>query len=142
MELRKFSTSSYGMRVMIWCNDLPCSSSAHFFPALDSIFETVLYTSDSDQLMRYTDEGETNELCRCYVDLAPLPNFQAQASAIPSGGFYTGMCAFCSPLWRHNQLDPANDHGIDFELGFELDTAGKVALSFIALNYALIVLQT
>jgi len=77
VELRKFSSSSY-----------------------DSIFETVLYTSDSDQMMRYTDEGETNELCRCYVDLALLPNFQAQARAIPSGGFYT-----------------------DFELGFELDTA-------------------
>ena len=62
---------------------------------LDSIFETVLYTSDSEQIMRYTDEGETNELCRCYVDLTPLPNFQAQASAIPSGAFYTG--AFSCP---------------------------------------------
>ncbi|KAF9505410.1 hypothetical protein BS47DRAFT_1374308 [Hydnum rufescens UP504] len=76
VELRKFSTSSY-----------------------DSTFETVLYTSYSDRIMRYADEGETTELCRCYVDLSPLPHFQRQARSIPSDGFYT-----------------------DFELGFELDT--------------------
>jgi hypothetical protein len=59
----------------------------------DSILEAVLYTSDSDRIMRYADEGDLTKLCRWSVDLAPLPNFQKQVRSIPSGGFYTGKCA-------------------------------------------------
>jgi hypothetical protein len=105
VELRKFSSSSYGACVFAGFNPVLLRE-LNFFRVLDSIFETVLYTSDSDQIMRYTDEGETNELCRCYVDLAPLPNFQAQARTIPSGGFYTGGCALLpmfAYLRRHNE---------------------------------------
>lgn len=52
-------------------------------------------------MYRYTDEGETVELCKWTVDLASLPTFKQNAS-MPSqmGGFYT-----------------------EFELGLELDSA-------------------
>ncbi|KAF8331921.1 uncharacterized protein EI90DRAFT_3055886 [Cantharellus anzutake] len=66
----------------------------------DRMFVAVLYTSDSDKLMRYTDEGETYELCKWTVDLATLPSFQQHANNPQPGGFYT-----------------------DFELGLELDSA-------------------
>ncbi|KAF9508050.1 hypothetical protein BS47DRAFT_1373741 [Hydnum rufescens UP504] len=66
----------------------------------DRNFVAVLYTSDSDKIMRYTDEGETFELCRWTVDLGSLPGFQRHANNPPPGGFYT-----------------------DFELGLELDSA-------------------
>ncbi|KZT37177.1 hypothetical protein SISSUDRAFT_1071277 [Sistotremastrum suecicum HHB10207 ss-3] len=68
--------------------------------AADRTFVAVLYTSDSDRLMRYTDEGETQELCRWTVDLGTLPTFQQHANASNPSGFYT-----------------------DFELGLELDSA-------------------
>lgn len=68
----------------------------------DRLFVAVLYTSDSDKLMRYTDEGETIELCRWTVDLGTLPSFQQHANNPQPGGFYT-----------------------DFELGLELDSAGE-----------------
>ncbi|KAF9264585.1 actin-like ATPase domain-containing protein [Marasmius fiardii PR-910] len=67
----------------------------------DASFVAVLYTSDSDKTMRYTDEGETMELCKWTVDLSSLPAFQANASAsMAQGGFYT-----------------------EFEIGLELDSA-------------------
>ncbi|KAF9529066.1 hypothetical protein CPB83DRAFT_790568 [Crepidotus variabilis] len=67
----------------------------------DSSFVATLYTSDSEKMYRYTDEGETSELCKWTVDLASLPTFRQNAS-MPSqmGGFYT-----------------------EFELGLELDSA-------------------
>ncbi|KAI5120632.1 hypothetical protein M0805_009392 [Coniferiporia weirii] len=67
--------------------------------AQDRLFVATLYTSDSDKIMRYTDEGETMELCKWTVDLGNLPSFQQQANMI-QGGFYT-----------------------EFELGLELDSA-------------------
>jgi len=65
----------------------------------DRNFVAAIYTSDSDKIMRYTDEGETSELCRWSVDLGSLPGFQRHANNPPPGGFYT-----------------------DFELGLELDS--------------------
>jgi len=64
----------------------------------DRLFVAILYTSDSDRVMRYTDEGETNELCKWTVDLGNLPSFQHAAQTQPTG-FYT-----------------------EFELGLELDS--------------------
>ncbi|KAH7909310.1 actin-like ATPase domain-containing protein [Hygrophoropsis aurantiaca] len=66
----------------------------------DCIFVAVLYTSDSDKMMRYTDEGETTELCKWTVDLSSLPTFQQNASIPQPNGFFT-----------------------EFELGLELDSA-------------------
>ncbi|PFH45742.1 hypothetical protein AMATHDRAFT_71166 [Amanita thiersii Skay4041] len=65
----------------------------------DSSFVATLFTSDSEKLMRYTDEGETTELCKWTVDLSSLPTFRQNAMH-QSGGFYT-----------------------EFELGLELDSA-------------------
>ncbi|KAI0656294.1 actin-like ATPase domain-containing protein [Cubamyces menziesii] len=66
----------------------------------DRMFVAVLYTSDSDKIMRYTDEGEIMELCQWTIDLGALPSFQRHASAPTPDGFYT-----------------------EFELGLELDSA-------------------
>ncbi|GLB44621.1 putative actin-like ATPase domain-containing protein [Lyophyllum shimeji] len=66
----------------------------------DSTFVAVLYSSDTDRIMRYTDEGETTELCKWTVDLSSLPTFQQNAAVPQAGGFYT-----------------------EFELGLELDSA-------------------
>lgn len=66
----------------------------------DCIFVAVLYTSDSDKMMRYTDEGETTELCRWTVNLSSLPTFQQNASIPQPNGFFT-----------------------EFELGLEIDSA-------------------
>ncbi|KAF5375362.1 hypothetical protein D9615_008000 [Tricholomella constricta] len=66
----------------------------------DSTFVAVLYTSDTERIMRYTDEGETSELCKWTVDLSSLPTFQQNATMPQPGGFYT-----------------------EFELGLELDSA-------------------
>jgi len=66
----------------------------------DSSFVAVLYTSDTDKFMRYTDEGETTELCKWTVDLSSLPTFRHNATLPQLGGFYT-----------------------EFELGLELDSA-------------------
>lgn len=66
----------------------------------DRIFVATLYTSDSDKIMRYTDEGETEELCKWTVDIGSLPSFQENSSMPTPNGFYT-----------------------DFELGLELDSA-------------------
>lgn len=51
--------------------------------------------------MRYTDEGPVQELCKWSVDLSMLPLFQEHSRKYKRG-FYT-----------------------DFELGLELDSAGK-----------------
>ncbi|KAI0085598.1 actin-like ATPase domain-containing protein [Irpex rosettiformis] len=67
---------------------------------LDRIFVATLYTSDTDKIMRYTDEGETTELCQWTVDLSVLPSFQESSTVSHPNGFYT-----------------------EFELGLELDSA-------------------
>ncbi|KAF9445980.1 actin-like ATPase domain-containing protein [Macrolepiota fuliginosa MF-IS2] len=67
--------------------------------AQDSNFVATLFTSDAERIMRYTDEGETTELCKWTVDLSSLPSFRNNAAMQP-GGFYT-----------------------EFELGLELDSA-------------------
>ncbi|KAH9993029.1 actin-like ATPase domain-containing protein [Russula vinacea] len=66
----------------------------------DRVFVATMYTSDADKIMRYTDEGETVELCKWTVDIGSLPSFQENASRPTQDGFYT-----------------------DFELGLELDGA-------------------
>ncbi|KAH9052022.1 hypothetical protein EDB83DRAFT_2521887 [Lactarius deliciosus] len=66
----------------------------------DRVFVATMYTSDADKIMRYTDEGETLELCKWTVDIGSLPSFQENASMPTQNGFYT-----------------------DFELGLELDGA-------------------
>ncbi|KIO30475.1 hypothetical protein M407DRAFT_20531 [Tulasnella calospora MUT 4182] len=66
------------------------------------IFVAVLFTSDVDKTMRYTDEGAIEELCKWSVDLGMLPTFQMHANMPHPNGFYT-----------------------DFELGLELDSAGE-----------------
>ncbi|KAF8272697.1 hypothetical protein EI94DRAFT_1769673 [Lactarius quietus] len=66
----------------------------------DRVFVATMYTSDADNIMRYTDEGETVELCKWTVDIGSLPSFQENASMPTQNGFYT-----------------------DFELGLELDGA-------------------
>ncbi|PPQ68984.1 hypothetical protein CVT25_009169 [Psilocybe cyanescens] len=60
----------------------------------------ICENSDSDKIMRYTDEGETSELCKWTVDLSSLPTFRQNAATPQTGGFYT-----------------------EFELGLELDSA-------------------
>ncbi|TFK47219.1 actin-like ATPase domain-containing protein [Heliocybe sulcata] len=90
--------------------------------AQDHVFVATLYTSDTDKVMRYTDEGETTELCKWTVDLASLPSFQQNANMPHASGFYT-----------------------EFELGLELDSAevrgillyqgqewGRVVFDFLA----------
>jgi len=66
----------------------------------DRMFVATLFTSDTDKIMRYTDEGETTELCKWTVDLGILPTFQQNSQMPNPNGFYT-----------------------EFELGLELDSA-------------------
>ncbi|KAG8787696.1 hypothetical protein FRC15_008371 [Serendipita sp. 397] len=68
-----------------------CKFSAN---ASDRLFVAVLYTSEVDKEMRYTDEGETIELCKWTVDLGTLPPFQQYAQS--QQGFYTGTRT-CTP---------------------------------------------
>ena len=63
----------------------------------DALFKAVLYVSDHDGILRYSDEGEIYELCRWTVDLAALPAFQQVANC---GGGY-----------------------VEFDLGLILDSA-------------------
>ncbi|GAA5992968.1 hypothetical protein JCM5350_003063 [Sporobolomyces pararoseus] len=63
----------------------------------DSIFTAHLFVSDSEELYRYTDEGDMKELCRWTVDLAALPRFHRIAH---EGGGY-----------------------VEFDLGLMLDSA-------------------
>ncbi|KAH8919099.1 actin-like ATPase domain-containing protein [Atractiella rhizophila] len=64
----------------------------------DSFFTAVMYTSDNPNVFRYSDEGETFELCRWTVDLSALPDFSRKVQA-PGGAF------------------------LEFDLGLELDSA-------------------
>ncbi|GAA5990623.1 hypothetical protein JCM11641_007059 [Rhodosporidiobolus odoratus] len=63
----------------------------------DSVFTAHLFVSDSEELYRYTDEGDLHELCRWTLDLAALPRFESVAR---NGGGY-----------------------IEFEAGLSLDSA-------------------
>ncbi|KAG2093037.1 actin-like ATPase domain-containing protein [Suillus cothurnatus] len=69
----------------------------------DCIFVAVLYTSDSDKMMRYTDEGETMELCRWTVNLNSLPTFQHNASIPQPNGFFTGFAEVRGVLFYEGQ---------------------------------------
>lgn len=66
----------------------------------DRIFDAIIYTSKSDAIMRYSDEGEITQLCKWTVDLGSLPSFQENSNMPHPNGFYT-----------------------EFELGLELDSA-------------------
>ncbi|GAA6044092.1 hypothetical protein JCM8097_000207 [Rhodosporidiobolus ruineniae] len=63
----------------------------------DSMFTAHLYVSDSEELYRYTDEGDLRELCRWTLDLETLPRF---SEVVQHGGGY-----------------------IEFEAGLSLDSA-------------------
>ncbi|GAA5992962.1 hypothetical protein JCM10908_000772 [Rhodotorula pacifica] len=63
----------------------------------DSVFTAHLFVSNSEELYRYTDEGDLAELCRWTVDLAALPRFRELER---NGGGY-----------------------IEFDLGLQLDSA-------------------
>jgi len=67
---------------------------------LDRTFIAGLFSSDSDQTLRYIDEGGLIDLCRWTVDVGTLPSFRKQAANTPQGGFFT-----------------------DFEVGLEFDGA-------------------
>jgi hypothetical protein len=68
--------------------------------------------------MRYTDEGETTELCKWTVDLSSLPSFRNNAATHPSG-FYTGKFSKCMLPLRIR----SDAFHLEFELGLELDSA-------------------
>ncbi|KAG9126936.1 hypothetical protein FRC07_001311 [Ceratobasidium sp. 392] len=55
----------------------------------DCVFEVQIYTSDYERIMRYTDEGETTELCKWTLDLSNLPSFKEHAKGQKQNGFYT-----------------------------------------------------
>jgi len=74
-----------------------CKFSAN---ANDRTFVADLYTSETDQILRYTDEGQIQDLCKWTVDLGTLPTFRHYSQLPHPNGFYT-----------------------DFELGLELDSA-------------------
>ena len=86
---------------------------------LDSGFVATLYTSDSDKIFRYTDEGETTELCKWTVDLSSLPTFRENASLMQMNGFYTGKLM----SQEHDYLFLRESFVLEFELGLELDSA-------------------
>ncbi|KAF9511769.1 hypothetical protein BS47DRAFT_1394865 [Hydnum rufescens UP504] len=74
----------------------------------DRMFELMLYTSNGEQTRWYFDEEEGEELCRCRVDLGTYPSFWEQVEASPFGNFY-----------------------IDFVLGFEMGSAGRIIISWL-----------
>ena len=74
----------------------------------------MIYTANADKPMRYTDQGETNELCLCRVDLKELPSFKEQARVAPPEGFYTGMIQ----ILRIHSLGDAIDLGRRFRAWF------------------------
>ncbi|KAG9098792.1 hypothetical protein FRC06_005972 [Ceratobasidium sp. 370] len=55
----------------------------------DCVFEVQVFTSDSERTLRYTDEGETSELCKWTIDLSLLPSFKEHARVESRNGFYT-----------------------------------------------------
>ncbi|KAG8732129.1 hypothetical protein FRC10_001198 [Ceratobasidium sp. 414] len=83
--------------------------------AQDSTFVAVLYTSDSERVMRYTDEGETSELCKWTVDLSSLPSFAEHARM--GNQFELGL-----------ELDSAEVRGV---LLYNGDEWGRVVFEFL-----------
>ncbi|GJJ14004.1 hypothetical protein Clacol_008261 [Clathrus columnatus] len=88
----------------------------------DRTFEAVLYTSDSEQIMRYTDEGACAELCKWTVDLGTLPSFQYQATIPQPNGFYTEFELGLS-------VDSAEVRGV---LIYENQEVGDIVFDFLA----------
>ncbi|KAF8488899.1 actin-like ATPase domain-containing protein [Gautieria morchelliformis] len=88
----------------------------------DRTFEAVLYTSDSEQIMRYTDEGACTELCKWTVDLGSLPSFQQQASIPQPNGFYTNFELGLS-------VDSAEVRGV---LIYDDQEVGDIVFDFLA----------
>ncbi|KZV91854.1 hypothetical protein EXIGLDRAFT_693266 [Exidia glandulosa HHB12029] len=78
----------------------------------DRQFVAVLYTSESNETFRYTDDGDVVELCKWTVDLGSLPTFQQQAQLSNGQGFYT-----------------------NFELGLSIDSAGKFWIGRVPYAY-------
>ncbi|KIM41571.1 hypothetical protein M413DRAFT_27891 [Hebeloma cylindrosporum] len=68
--------------------------------SIKSKYWTRLYTSNSDGILRYTDQAETAELCKWTVDLAGHPVFQKNRDEADGRPFYT-----------------------EFEIALEIDTA-------------------
>lgn len=77
---------SIGDRLFIYCDSL-CVGRRQDLPVSSSVKSCVPHIADS-RLDRYTDEGETYELCRWSVNLSSLPAFQQNAQQA-TGGFYT-----------------------------------------------------
>ncbi|KAF8591765.1 actin-like ATPase domain-containing protein [Ramaria rubella] len=88
----------------------------------DRTFEAVLFTSESEQIMRYTDEGACNELCKWTVDLGSLPSFQQQASIPQPNGFYTEFELGLS-------VDSAEVRGV---LIYDNQEVGEIVFDFLA----------
>jgi hypothetical protein len=112
----KFSSSSEGAYPPCQPSIQPTNANSR----TDRLFIAVLYTSESNTIMRYTDEGETTELCKWSVDLSALPSFQRNASNPHNTGFYTGAKPSFIPI-APDLLE--SRFLLDFELGLELDSA-------------------
>lgn len=79
------------------------------------MFVTAVFASESHKVLRYTDEGETTEVCKWTVDLSSLPTFKQNSTMHKSGGFYTGgVSSYSSSKFCHCFI-------LEFELGLELD---------------------
>ena len=75
--------------------------------------------------MRYTDEGETLELCRWTVDLGTLPSFQQHANNPQPGGFYTGKSTYDHNIFAYFQ---------EMTFGVRVIQILSLALNLIALK--------
>ncbi|CUA69590.1 hypothetical protein RSOLAG22IIIB_08597 [Rhizoctonia solani] len=82
----------------------------------DSKFVAVLYTSESERVMRYTDEDEMSELCKWTVDLSTLPSF-AEHARMGGPKFEIGL-----------ELDSAEVRGV---LLYNGDEWGRVVFEFL-----------
>lgn len=80
------------------------------------MFVTNIFASEAPKVLRYTDEGETTEVCKWTVDLSSLPTFIQNSNMHNSGGFYTGSVTYPSS-GNYQTFAP------EFELGLELDNA-------------------
>jgi hypothetical protein len=88
----------------------------------------VLYTSSGDQKRRYFDQEQGEELCLYRVDLGTYPNFLEQVEASLFGGFYVGGCEYRSRVV--GMINLYSRH-IDFVLGFEMDSAGGIMITYL-----------
>ncbi|QRW14093.1 hypothetical protein RhiLY_13092 [Ceratobasidium sp. AG-Ba] len=79
----------------------------------DSIFEVLLYTSDSEQIIRYIDQGETSELRKWTIDLNSLPSFKAKTQA--------GTRVFEPGYTRNADVDFQTL--TEFQLGLQIDSS-------------------